>query len=130
MRAVDDRVGHLEAPVGRQAVHVDRLLLRQPHLPLVADPVLVLLRDLERLLRVVKERLDPPRLRVDDVGAAEGLVHVVDDLELRPVLGRRLLRVLTSLFMSAYSGGWARTTSSPKRGMSVMSPCGTDIGLA
>ena len=67
-------------------------LLRQLHAPLVADPALVLLRQLERLLRLVEQLLDAPRLRVDDVGAAAGLVHVVGDLERRAVRLRLLLR--------------------------------------
>ena len=45
-RLVDDVVGHFVATVAGQAVQVDGVLVRRVHDLLVADPVLVLVKDL------------------------------------------------------------------------------------
>src|SRR5664280_2680931 len=45
VRAVDDRIRHFDAAVGGQRVHVDGVLVRHRHPPLVCDPVRVLVND-------------------------------------------------------------------------------------
>src|SRR6266446_4856174 len=49
LRAVDYSIGHLEAPVGRQTMHIDRILFCQRHTALITDPVLVLTNGVNHL---------------------------------------------------------------------------------
>ena len=75
------RVGDLDVAVGRQGVHVDRVVGRERHAALVGDPVRVLLRDPRAVLVVLGLEHRAPALGVDDVGAAEAGVEVVQPLE-------------------------------------------------
>ena len=83
LRAVDHRVRHFVAAVGREAVHVEGVLVGDGHAALVADPVLVRGGQREALLRIAEVVQRAPALGVDDVRVLEGGVHVVGELEAR-----------------------------------------------
>src|SRR6184192_4275331 len=76
MRPVDDRVGHLHAPVRGQRMHVDGIRVGQLQPVLVGDPVLVLVDDGRAFLLVFRRQQGAPRLRVDHVAVPHALVEV------------------------------------------------------
>src|ERR1035437_3983485 len=83
VRAINDLVRHLIAPISGQRMHVQSIFRSQFHALAVANPVLVSLSDPQGLFGVRSHGVKTaPTLGNDDVGVAKRVVHVVHDLEL------------------------------------------------
>ncbi len=103
LRTINDCIGHLAAAIGWQAVHIDRIFLRQRHPSLVANPIfefvilvqaslLVVVNFLLRCQALTFEHqvVNAPAFGVHDIRIGKCRIHVVSRFRMSPPILPRL----------------------------------------
>src|SRR5215831_871456 len=81
LRAIDNRISHLDATVGWKTMHVDSIFFRQGHASLVTNPMLVLTDCINQFRRVFDRNQGTPTLGVDHVSVNKSLIHIINNLK-------------------------------------------------